>query len=36
MRNLGHCAKMLRILHLSITNNEFKWLVLADDDTLLR
>lgn len=35
-RILGHCSKLLRILHLSAVDNDFKWLVIADDDTLLR
>uniref|UniRef100_A0A1X7VJ20 N-acetylgalactosaminide beta-1,3-galactosyltransferase n=1 Tax=Amphimedon queenslandica TaxID=400682 RepID=A0A1X7VJ20_AMPQE len=32
----GHCAKLLEIFRVSFNDHEFDWLVIADDDTLIR
>ena len=34
--SLGHCTKLLTILKKVIKNKNIKWIVVADDDTLLR
>lgn len=34
--SLGHCTKLLTILQKVIKHKNIKWIVIADDDTLLR